>query len=91
MMISYNSYTQSLSISNHTKSNNASITYAKIVNKEKLYAFVDKAGVQLIQKGDIIAGAIAFFGIIANNFIILIFIQVFSDFQTYSLILHLHM
>lgn len=42
MMISYNSYTQSLSISNHTKSNNASITYAKIVNKEKLYAFVVK-------------------------------------------------
>lgn len=42
MMISYNSYTQSLSISNHTKSNNASIVYAKIVNKEKLYAFVVK-------------------------------------------------
>ena len=36
----------------------AAISQLGLKDKVKLYAFVDKAGVQLIQKGDIIAGAI---------------------------------
>ena len=38
--------------------NKAFLRLLGLKDKVKLYAFVDKAGVQLIQKGDIIAGAI---------------------------------